>query len=82
MGESSTAPVKYPVIFKFRNGAEMEQAFQAPICPDICKVKFRIVGDSRELVCFWFELADKLPSGTMLFKETTEEKAFKIWSGQ
>jgi hypothetical protein len=61
------------VLFKFENGAEIE----TPMCdgpvPVVCSMT------TPEGARFYFFFVDELPSGRILFRETTKEQAQKVW---
>lgn len=70
------------VVFKFANGAEIRDTIHGQMVPCCCSMKIRLVPDSDEQICFWFELVDELPSGAVVFRETTQARVRKIWKGE
>lgn len=69
-------------VLKFANGAEMRDTVPGEVVPETCYVKFRLLPDSEDLIGFWFVAVDQLPSGTIVFRETTQERAQKMWRGE
>ncbi len=63
-------------IFKYENGAEEILEVHGELFPDV----FRFT--AKEMVNFYFRFVDQLPSGTLLFKETSREEAMKMGSGR
>jgi hypothetical protein len=66
------------LILKFTNGAEQFlEISDNQLVPDV----FNILSDP-EGANFWFEHCDDLPSGAVLFKETTRDRVNQIWRGE
>jgi hypothetical protein len=60
-------------IFKYENGAEEVVRMKGELFPEVFSL------NTPEGVRFYFAYIETLPSGTILFKETTAEEAQRIW---
>jgi hypothetical protein len=61
------------VILKYANGAEQTLDMRAQPHPAVFGMHM------PEGIVFWFYQSDELPSGSLLYTETTEEEAHRIW---
>jgi len=63
------------IILKFANGAEQRYEMNSSMVPS----KFSLT--SPEGAHFWFEFTDELPSGAIVFKETSRDSVRRALDG-
>lgn len=77
------------IILKYVNGAELRMEVSGPV-PDVLTMgatmrhDFGRGGEGLETmtISFYFELADELPSGAVLYKEISREQVMRIVRGE
>jgi len=61
------------IVVQFKNGAEIDDIPAPPCYTPAFHIRV------PEGCTFWFCLVDELPSGRLVYKETTRDDANRIW---